>query len=362
MLKKIESSFLFLLCLVALASCSARLSPSHKRKTLSETPYVENMGDRYMLYAPTLRNDSIKITALSGEGLPFVKQKNLVNDSTLILKKASERPFFHLISTNGDDLVSNRRIYFKKEVNFRDIGGISTNDGRTVTWGKIFRSDNLSKLKSSEFSKFEDLKIKKVFDLRTKAEIHGKEDHLPQTVAYENLPTVADNGDLIAKMREKIIKGQVSGPQADGMMIDLYKSAVTENVGSLKKLINEILDADAPVLYHCSAGKDRTGITTAILLSILNVDRRTIIDEFMMSNYYRNLKTEKMLRRAHILKIIKPHVGLDAIAVLMSVEEKYLLATFATIDQQYGNMDQFISQGLGIDPQKRALAIQKFTY
>jgi protein-tyrosine phosphatase len=70
-------------------------------------------------------------------------------------------------------------------------------------------------------------------------------------------------------------------------MLDFYKEYVTENPETIKKIITEILESDQPVLYHCTAGKDRTGITTALILTILKFDKETIYNDYLLSNNYR---------------------------------------------------------------------------
>jgi protein-tyrosine phosphatase len=263
---------------------------------------------------------------------------------------------------SSDTISHSRHIDFDRIVNFRDIGGLKTRDGKTVKWGRIYRSDNLSELKSKEFDEFEKMHIKTVYDLRTDHEIASKEDHLPPDVKYLHTPTVLDNEGEIAKLRAKVIGGEISEKQAAEQTVKFYEDAVTVNVGSMRDIIQQITASDEPVLYHCSAGKDRTGIVSALILSILNVDRETIVNEYLMSNYYRKAKTEKMLGKARLAKIIKPKMDLKAIEVFMTVDKSFIEATFNSIDKEYGGIDLFIQNQLGIDREKRAEIVRRFTY
>jgi protein-tyrosine phosphatase len=255
-----------------------------------------------------------------------------------------------------------RHIFFDKVINFRDIGGLKTGEGKTVKWGKFFRSDNLSALEKSEFARFNNLHIETVYDLRTESEIKEKEDNIPQTVHYVHFPTVKDKGDLLTQLKGKVIKGEISEEESIKLTLDLYRGSVIENLPAFKELVNKIMDSDQPVLYHCSAGKDRTGIVTALILSVLKVDRQTILNEYLLSNYYRRIKMEKMLGKAKLAKVIKPHLNLKVIENFMKVDAQYLNATFEVIDQKYGGMDQFVQKELGIDDQTRKLLISKLTY
>ena len=159
-----------------------------------------------------------------------------------------------------------------------------------------------------------------------------------------------------------MINGEITDKQATEQTVKFYEDAVTVNVKSLSEIIRQITDSNEPVLYHCSAGKDRTGIVSALILSILKVDRKTIIDEYMLSNYYRKAKTEKMLGKAKLAKIIKPKMDLKAIEVFMTVDEKFINATFNAIDKEYGGIDKFIQNQLGIDQQARKQIVARLTY
>ena len=352
---------LLLTTFAVLTSCGANLPQSFYKKSLTEENYVENRKNNYSLYFNTNTTDAqVHIQSVPGAVVWQPTADGYSN--TAMVTRQLHRPYFTIISGIDTLTVANRHIYFKEVVNFRDIGGLKTTEGKTIKWGKIFRSDNLSNLKASEFSKFNDLNIKTVFDLRTSHEIKGKEDNLPIDTEYIHFPTLEDNEDLLSKMRARVINGEVSDEQSLNLMLDLYRSFISDNTPSLKKLIHQIVDSNDAVLYHCSAGKDRTGVVTALLLSILKVDRETITQEYMLSNYYRRAKLEKIIRKVKVAKLVKTRIELQAIQNFMSVDERYLNAAFAEIDTKYGGIDQFIQNQLGIDDVQRALIIKKLTY
>ncbi|MCF2517503.1 tyrosine-protein phosphatase [Dyadobacter sp. CY351] len=265
---------------------------------------------------------------------------------------------------HGEDslLLAKRYIPFGNTLNFRDIGGLKTKDGRIVRLGKIYRSGNLASLDEGEFDKLNSLHIASVYDLRTDHEIKGKEDRLPPNVKYFHTPTVEDKEGEIAQLKTKVINGQISEQQAFDKTIQFYEDAVSLNVNALREIMQDILDSDAPVVYHCSAGKDRTGIISALILSILKVDRETIVNEYLLSNYYRQEHTESTLRKAKLGKIIKRKMDLKAVEVFITVDERFINATFETIDKKYGGIEQFIKNQLGIDQKRRELLIERLTY
>jgi len=345
------------LAMIALSSCATKLPEHFYSKSLKEANYVENHKETYTVHLDK-QTTTAKIIVANNANIKV----NTKNDSIAVLKHQSKRPYFIITNNNDTTTLANRNIYFKKIDNFRDIGGLPTKDGNTVKWGKIYRSDNLSKLKTSEFNKFNNLNIQTVFDLRTATEIKGKNDNLPNGVKYVHASLVEDDADVINQMRGKVLRGEISDEQSVVLMQDLYTSIISDNIPMLRQFINQVLDADAPVLYHCSAGKDRTGITTVLILSILNVDRQTIINEYLMSDYYRRQRVESILSKAKIAKIVKPHIGLKAIQNFMSVDKRYIQTAFDEIDTKYGGMDNFIRNQLGISDARRKELIKKLTY
>lgn len=352
-----------LLCIsvlsITIVSCGVKLPSNTFDKQLKESNYVDNKKENYTLYIdPQMPITQIKLQAKPTSWNP----NNIMKDHTIQLPNQEQRPYFDLITPTDTVVVANRHIDFKKVINFRDIGGIKTKDGKTVQWGKIFRSDNLSKLQDKEFDKFENLNIRSVIDLRTKTEIKGHEDHLPSTAQYFSYPSIEDDGDMFTKMRNKVINGKITEDESLQLMMKLYQSIVSDNVTSLRAVIHKTIESDTPVLYHCSAGKDRTGIITALIFSILNVDRETIKNEYLLSNHFLKSKTEKILRKIKIAKVIKPRLNQHVILNFMRVDERYLNAAFEVIDTKYGGIDSYIKNELQIDDTMRKEAIRKLTY
>ena len=343
-----------------LTACGIKLPQNYYEKSLKEPVYLQNRKDNYRL-----QQDSKTTISKIWLGNKNRTNRKLLSDTqykNLDLKDQPDRPYLTVVANGDTTVITNRQVDFQDVANFRDIGGIKTFDGKTVKWGMIFRSDNLSKLRTDEFDKFSDLNIGTVYDLRTGNEIKGKKDHLPKSTRYLHTPTVKDNGDLLTQLRKKVLNGEITEEESIRLTLKLYQDNVSENLPAVKNLLHQVLFSETPVLYHCSAGKDRTGIVTALILSILHVDKQTIFDEYLLSNFYRREKIEKMLGKAKLAKIIKPHLNLKVIENFMRVDARYLMATFDFIDQNYGGMDAFIKNELQIDKKTQTLLIEKFTY
>lgn len=259
-------------------------------------------------------------------------------------------------------LKTEKQFEIKKVTNFRTIGNIKNIDGRILKEGMLYRSAHLHQLKKKSIKTLENLGIKEIIDLRNSKEISQKPDQLSDTFIYKNYSAFEDEGDQLDQAKKLVLKGKVKGSDADERMLDFYKNYFTENPGIIKEIIHEILDSENPVLYHCTAGKDRTGIITALILTILKFDRATIENDYLLSNNYREKMVLKRLHLAHNLHFLYPKMDLNVIEKLSWVEKNYLETAFSEIDKKYGSIDIYIHQNLGISENKRNEYILKFTY
>ncbi|NML72343.1 tyrosine-protein phosphatase [Chryseobacterium sp. RP-3-3] len=252
-------------------------------------------------------------------------------------------------------------IEIKKANNFRTVGHIKNSEGRTLKEGKFYRSGHLHQLKKNSFKELEILGIKEVIDLRNSKEISDKPDQLPDDIVYKKYSAFKDEGDQLTQAKKLVLKGKVNGSDANKRMIDFYREYVTENPEVIRKIITEILESDQPVLYHCTAGKDRTGITTALILTILKFDKATIYNDYLLSNNYRKRLVLKRLKLADNLHFLYPKMDVKVLEKLSWVETAYLDAAFDEINNKYGSMDAYIQQVLGISENKREEYVKKFT-
>lgn len=253
-------------------------------------------------------------------------------------------------------------IHLKKVTNFRTVGNIKNTEGRTLKEGRFYRSAHLHKLKKRSFDRFDELGIKEIIDLRNSKEIAQKPDQIPAENTYKKYSAFEDEGDQLSQAKKLVLKGKVNASDADKRMIDFYREYVTENPETIKTIITEVLESKDPVLYHCTAGKDRTGIITALILTILKFDKETIYNDYLLSNNYRKNLVQKRLRLANTLHFLYPKMDLQVLEKLSWVEKRYLDAAFEEINKKYGSADAYIQQVLGISDTKRNEYIQKFTY
>ncbi|MGR9089253.1 MAG: tyrosine-protein phosphatase [Gammaproteobacteria bacterium] len=252
------------------------------------------------------------------------------------------RQYFRLCRADGVELVvAERNVPLEGAVNFRDLGGYATVDGRRVRWGRLFRSGHLSKITPAGRTTFERLGIETVCDFRLATERARENMVLPPGVTLEGIeipPGVRDPEYFHRVFRD------ASGPDdvADAVH-EVVLSMVNESADRYRRLFEVLLEpGERNILINCSAGKERTGIAAALLLSALGVPRETIYYDFMLSAVY-------FPAIAEIPRVLDKYavgaVGEAAQRLVMPLLEtraSYLQIAFDSIDRECGSADAFL--------------------
>jgi len=252
-------------------------------------------------------------------------------------------------------------VTLKRVDNLRSVSGMVNGQGRRLKDSLMYRSANLHKLKTSRFDAFNNLGITKIIDLRTKGEIDKQPDNIPPGVAYVNLAAFEDKGDEFNRGRKLVLKGKIDRAAAEKRMLDFYRGYVTEKPETIKEIIHQILDNNGAVLYHCTAGKDRTGIVTALVLKVLKFDDAVIFNDYLYSNNQREDLVYKRLNLAKKAHVVYPKMEVAVLEKLSWIETAYLKAAFDEINLKYDSMDNYIHTVLGISEKQREYYIEKFT-
>ena len=248
--------------------------------------------------------------------------------------------------------------------NARDLGGYRTADGRTVRRGVALRADALSRLKDADLDVLTALGVRTVIDLRGLNEVaENGADRLPEGggVRLVALPVYAAEHDIYLSLRE-VLAGQDAVAQqallgnggAERIMTEMYRWFVTDpGIRSLfADAVRLLADPDAtPVLFHCTAGKDRTGWTAAILLTALGVDRDTVYADYLLTNERSAALTER------IMEMFRSNAVMEDPTLMMPViraEAAYLDAAFAAVAEGWPSFDAFLTDGLGLEPETSA--------
>ncbi len=244
---------------------------------------------------------------------------------------------FPLASAIAETTVTTPRL--SSADNFRDVAGTTTaytssNDG-TLRTGVFYRSNALT-LSSADLATVNTLGISAVFDLRTASEIASAPDVLPTGATYTNI-------DVLGAASLTGTASITSAAAAMAYMQQMNEAFVSDaNTRSqLATLFNELASVDGAALFHCTAGKDRTGWTAAMLLSIAGVDSATIMADYLATNDYTAARVAATLAAmpAAYAAIYQP---------MLTVDASYLQAGLDEITTLYGSVDNYLKSGLGL--------------
>jgi protein-tyrosine phosphatase len=232
--------------------------------------------------------------------------------------------------------------------NFRDLGGYLTRDGRTVRWRQIFRSNHLAHLTSDDAAILRALGVKSAFDFRGATERAEALCGLSE-ITVHSLPV---EPTVVASLRAIAAGGTpLTADHAVEVMRDSYRSYVQQNTPRYRSLFAHLLEDRAPLVIHCTAGKDRTGFACALILHSLGVPEDVISEDYLLTNqFYR--------RDPNSSSDLPDHVR----DVLGSVRSTFLGAAFEAIDADYGNLDNYLKEGIGLAAaERKALAARYLT-
>ena len=224
--------------------------------------------------------------------------------------------------------------------NFRDLGGYATASGQRVRRGHVFRSDHLAGLTPQDQRQLQALGVQHSLDFRGEAECQAT----PYDIAGVQRVALTIEPTVIARMQALVAQGIVpTTEETVDLMRETYRDFVNRNADTYGRFLKHLLEQPTPQVFHCTAGKDRTGFAAALLLSALGVGRATIEHDYLLTNqlYRRDPRLEG---NGH------PHV----MKVLWQVQPEFLHAAFETIDTQHGGMRDYLHGAIGLSPQEVA--------
>ncbi|MGW0664395.1 tyrosine-protein phosphatase [Streptodolium elevatio] len=232
--------------------------------------------------------------------------------------------------------------------NFRDAGGHATADGRKVRTGLVFRSDGLAALDAADTEAFVRLGIGLVCDLRSEHERDREPDLLPAGVELLIADVMGHGnnelfGDVFADPKRA---GEIMGGNAGvELMSEVYRRFVTTDLAraAYRKVFTRMAETDNAVVYHCSQGKDRTGWTSAVLLTLLGVPRETIYEDYLDSANHLRAKNAEILRG-----IAERGFDPEHLRSMFAVRREYLDTAFDTAEREYGSVEAYVREGMGI--------------
>ncbi|WP_042463190.1 tyrosine-protein phosphatase [Neobacillus dielmonensis] len=237
-------------------------------------------------------------------------------------------------------------------VNFRDMGGLATIDGRKVKKGILFRAAELTALTAEDISFIETLQLKRVFDYRRQKEAERKPDPPLGSVVLER----------IAAISEENIASNMAGNN-DGFHTDYYRQFTVERFlkiytempirnPSYKRVMALLKspEENLPLVHHCTAGRDRTGVGAMLILLTMGVPYETVLDDYLLSNLTLAERYETTFEK--VQKFFTPE-EYKQFTDAFPLREDYLHAAYNAIISNYGDFDSYIAEEFGIAEKDR---------
>jgi protein-tyrosine phosphatase len=238
-----------------------------------------------------------------------------------------------------------RHLSLEGASNFRDLGGYPTADGRVVRWRQLFRSNHLGHLTAADIEIVRGLGVRNAFDFR------GHDERAAAVCVVEEITvhSLPIEPTVVAALRARLSAGTLSADAALEIMRESYRNYVRLNTHSFRALFTHLLDDRAPLVIHCTAGKDRTGFACALVLRSLGVADDVIAGDYLLTNrFYRRDPTAG----TDLPDDVRQAIG--------SVDASFLAAGIEAVSADYGDLESYFRDGLGLGDRERAALKQRY--
>ena len=226
--------------------------------------------------------------------------------------------------------------------NFRDLGGYATEDGRRVRWGVLFRSGSLTGLTAADWNYLAARGVRALCDLRSTRERES------EPVELQGLPAISywsrDYTSSFAQLRELLRNPFGTAEAARQAMISGYGGLPFDQASAYRQLFAYLKGGRLPVIFNCSAGKDRTGIAAALILLALGVPRAAVVEDFMLTNDVLDLQSVLLKRAGTSLAKQPPGV----VAAILRADPDYIQSALDSIDSRHGSFTGFLHEALDV--------------
>jgi protein-tyrosine phosphatase len=262
------------------------------------------------------------------------------SQTELRLERSASRRTFVSVSPHGGGpaLVSaDRRIAFEGISNFRDLGGYRTRNGRLVRWGQVFRADALHGMSRGDLALYRELGMRTVYDLRTDVERSER----PNPVPSRALTIVGRSADEIPPPPPPT----ATSAAGENFLFELYAGLIEHAAEQIGELFTGLTEEDGlPAVFHCHAGKDRTGLVAALLLEALGVERETILDDYELTRRYRRRTDQEPTFQ----RLIEYGMSPEAAAGVLGTPRWAMQKALEELDVVYGGVDEYLLTTAGM--------------
>jgi protein-tyrosine phosphatase len=258
---------------------------------------------------------------------------------------ADERHYVHLVQAGGDTVVAaERRVPLRGTMNFRDLGGYTGAGGRRVRWGRVFRSDHLGDLDAGDLDLIGRLGVRTVVDYQGAHERgDGPRPELPGARRVDR--PIVDGPAAGVTFYDRVIDHTVTSFTSEDMAA-FYLRTLEGSAATFGEVIGLIADpAHHAVVFHCRAGKDRTGLTAALLLGALGVPEDDILEDYDLTNRFRSARRVEEVR----IELAGKGVDIDDFLPLFTASRPAMVTALRGLRERWGSFDNYLTGVAGLD-------------
>jgi protein-tyrosine phosphatase len=321
-------------------------------KTTVENVTLTRTGADSVKISWELEDRDARVSVFRGEKPTTIDRRNPVAATTgesvvcIAGLDPDTRYYFEVFSSDGRrTIIGERRVQLEGGVNFRDLGGYRTIDGRRLKWGQLFRSDNLGRLTDRDVAYLQKMGIRMVCDFRTPAEIKKLPDRYPTDNHGQSLHLPIQHGASDpANTFDRIKNGDIDW-MTEEFMINGYIKNIEELAGLWFKFFKTLADpSNRPLVFHCTGGKDRAGVAAALILLALGVPAETVIRDHGLSNIYIAVVLERIYNEIRAMG-----VDPEQISAYFTAPRNAIVAVLNRLENAYGSATNYLVDKAGIE-------------
>jgi protein-tyrosine phosphatase len=267
-------------------------------------------------------------------------ERSVVCDLSSVI--CESRPYFLIDLDGRRHVIAERELPLAGGVNFRDVGGYRTTDGRAVRWGRVFRAGSLAGLTDEDVACLGRLGLRLSCDLRSAEEVVARPDRLPPGAPARHTGIAAEVGRV-----RRVVTLFRKRHRIQELLQDAYLIMLDQNGPLFAGIILAAADpANLPLVIHCTAGKDRTGLAVALLLLTLGVPEETVIADYTLSNRAFDLLSGRM--RSEMEPLFRLGFDEAQLQPFLLAEARTLIGALAHLRRRYGSVEGYL-QRAGLD-------------
>ncbi len=307
--------------------------------TLSEW-HLERDGDALVLHLARAVTTPLTVRA-AGETVAVVREGKHA------LLGPFDARFRHVLALEDADglrlEIAERKLPLEGPRNFRDLGGYPTHDGRRVRWGQVFRADSLAELTNADITYLERLGLTRVIDLRGDGEVSERPNRLAGRAPFSYVQMPIGESDFSpAEWARKFESGEFGEIDAS-WLVRGYQRTLDERAHRVGLVLRQLAATSSPAVFHCTAGKDRTGVVSALLLLVLGVPREVVIGDYSLTALYTGNRipaADQWFAERGIDPARAAHV--------LSSRREAMEVTLAHLDAVHGGPERFVREKAGL--------------